>query len=112
MYAHNTDEQLEFDVRAFLQRRAPDYIADMKVQIVRGIFKKAHAILSKPMPKDLVHKLNTFPFNENGVEHPICVEDMEGSPEQKCPKWIADYCRGQNLRYTHPCFVHNVQHNK
>ena len=51
-----------------------------------------------------MHKLNTFPFNENGVEHPICVEDMEGSPEQKCPKWIADYCRGQNLRYTHPCW--------
>ena len=86
MYAHNIDEQLEFDVRAFLQRRAPDYIADMKVQIVRGIFKKAHAILSKPMPKDLVHKLNTFPFNENGVEHPIYVEDMEESSEQKCPK--------------------------
>jgi hypothetical protein len=104
MYAHNTDEQLESDVRAFLQRHARDYTADMKVQIVRGIFKKAHAILSKPMPKDLVHKLNTFPFNENGVEHPICVEDMEGSPEQKCPKWIANYCRGQNLRYTHPCW--------
>jgi hypothetical protein len=61
-------------------------------------------MLSKPIPKDLVHKLNTLPFKENGVEHLICVEDMEGSPEQKCPKWIANYCRGQNLRYTHPCW--------
>jgi len=45
-----------------------------------------------------------LPFKENGVEHLICVEDMEGSPEQKCPKWIANYCRGQNLRFTQPCW--------
>jgi len=31
-------------------------------------------------------------------------EDAHGSPEQKCPKWIAGYCRGQNLRFTHPCW--------
>merc|ERR1711865_724193 len=95
-----SDEQLESDVRAFLQRHAREYTTDMKVQIVRGVFKKAHAILSKPIPRDLVHRLNTLPFKENGVEHPICLEDMEGSPEQKCPKWIANYCRGQNLRFT------------
>jgi len=104
MHAHNTDEQLESDVRAFLLRHAREYVVDMKVQIVRGFFKKAHAILSKPIPKDLVHKLNRLPFKENGVEHLICVEDMEGSPEQKCPKWIANYCRGQNLRFTQPCW--------
>merc|ERR1711865_419031 len=104
MYAHNSDEQLDSDVRAFLQRHARPYVVDMKVQIVRGIFKKAHAMGSTPIPKDLVRKLNTLPFKENGVEHLICVEDMEGSPEQKCPKWIANYCRGQNLRYTHPCW--------
>jgi len=104
MYAHHSDEQLESDVRAFLQRHAGDYTAEMKVQIVRGFVKKAHAVLTKPIPKDLVHRLNTLPFKENGVEHRICVEDCEGSPEQKCPKWIANYCRGQNLRYTHPCW--------
>jgi len=104
MYAHNTDEQLESDVRAFLQRHAREYTGGMKVQIVRAHFKKAHAILSKPIPKDLVHKLNTLPFKENGVEHLICVEDMAGSPEQKCPKSIANYCRGQNLRFTQPCW--------
>jgi len=104
MYAHHSDAQLELDVRAFLRRYARAYTADMKVQIVRGHFKKAHAILTKPIPKDLVHRLNTLPFQENGIEHNICVEDMEGSPEQKCPKLVANYCRGQNLRYTQPCW--------
>jgi len=104
MYAHNSDEQLESDVRVFLGRHASDYTVDMKVQIVRGTFKKAHAVLSKPIPRDLVHQLNTFLFNENGVEHNICVEDAAGSPAQRCPKFIAKYCRGQNLRFTHPCW--------
>merc|ERR1719401_103089 len=65
---------------------------------------KAHAILSIPMPRELVHALNTLPFIEGGVERTICVEDAHGSPEQKCPKSIAGYCRGQNLRFTHPCW--------
>merc|ERR1719401_3288361 len=65
---------------------------------------KAHAILSIPMPRELVHALNTLPFTEGGVERTVCVEDAHGSPEQKCPKWIAGYCRGQNLRFTHPCW--------
>jgi len=104
MYAHHTDEQLESDVKAFLQRHARSYADGIKVQVVRGIFKKAHVVLTKPMPKDVVHQLNTVPFKEKGVEHNICIEDSEGSPEQKCPKWIANYCRGQNLRYTHPCW--------
>merc|ERR1712178_666267 len=93
----------------FLGTHASDYTADMKVQIVRGTFKKAHAVLSKPIPRELVHQLNTFPFNENGVEHRICVEDAAGSPEQKCPKFIAKYCRGQNLRFTHPCWCRHPQ---
>lgn len=104
MYAHNSDAQLEADVRAFIHRHAPDFASDMKVQIVRGTFKKAHVSLSAPMPRELVHQLNTFMFNENGKEHRICVEDAAGSPEQKCPKFIAKYCRGHNLRFTHPCW--------
>merc|ERR1719223_955549 len=109
MYAHNSDEQLERDVRAFLVSHASDYTVNMKVQIVRGTFKKAHAVLSKPIPRELVHQLNPFPFNENGMEHRICVEDAAGSPEQKCPKFIAKYCRGQNLRFTHPCYCWHPQ---
>jgi len=109
MYAHNSDEQLERDVRAFLVCHASDYTVNMKVQIVRGTFKKAHAVLSKPIPRELVHQLNTFPFNENGMEHRICVEDAAGSPAQRCPKFIAKYCRGQNLRFTHPCWCSHPQ---
>jgi len=104
MRAENSDQQLEADVRAFFARHAPDHTEGLKIQIVRGTFKKAHAILAKPMPKDLVHKLNKVAFIENGKERTLCVDDAHGSPEQKCPKFIAKYCRGQNLRYTHPCW--------
>jgi len=38
------------------------------------------------------------------VTRTICVDDGHGSPGQKCPKFIAGYCRGQNLRFTHPCW--------
>jgi len=54
-----------------------------------------------------VHKLNKVPFVEDGKSRTICVDDAHGSPEQKCPKFIAGYCRGQNLRFTHPCWCHH-----
>merc|ERR1712007_147386 len=51
------------------------------------------------------HKLNTLPFYENGKQRTVCVEDGHGSPNNpNCPRCIAGYCRGQNLRYTHPCW--------
>merc|ERR1712113_1864 len=56
------------------------------------------------MKRELVHQLNRLPFVEDGKERTVCVEDSHGSPEQKCPKFIAGYCRGQNLRFTHPCW--------
>jgi len=40
---------------------------------------------------------------EGGKERLVCVEDKWGSLGRKCPGWIAGYCRGQNLRYIHPC---------
>jgi len=104
MHAHHSDEQLESDVRDFLRRHAPAHVEGLRVQIVKGFLKKAHAILAVPMPRDLVHRLNKLPFIENGTQRTICVEDSHGSPEQKCPKFIAGYCRGQNLRFTHPCW--------
>merc|ERR1712050_364714 len=76
----------------------------MKVQIVKGHFKKAHAILQTPVPREVVHRLNQLPFMESGKARTICVDDGHGSPEQACPKFIAGYCRGQNLRFTHPCW--------
>merc|ERR1712050_789943 len=75
-----------------------------KIQIVKGHFKKAHAILQTPIPRALVHQLNSAPFNERGTRRTICVEDAHGSPGQECPRFIAGFCRGQNLRFTHPCF--------
>merc|ERR1712110_343681 len=104
LHAHLSDEQLENDVRQFLRTHAPGHVEGLKVQVVQGHFKKAHAILAVPIPKDLVHRLNRLPFLEGGNKRTICVDDGHGSPEQKCPKWIAGYCRGQNLRFTHPCW--------
>jgi len=104
LHAHLSDESLDWDVRAFLGRHAPGHVAGLKVQIVKGTFKKAHAVLSVPMERELVHRLNKLPFVEDGQERTICVEDSHGSPEQKCPKFIAGYCRGHNLRFTHPCW--------
>lgn len=104
LHGHISDEQLAQDVRAFLGKHASAYVAGMKVQICSTHFKKAHAVLQKPMPRDVVHRLNTLPFKEDGHERRICIEDAHGSPEQKCPKAIAGYCRGQNLRFTHPCW--------
>jgi len=101
---HHPDEQLEADVRAFLSRHAPRHMEGLRVQIVRGTFKKAHAVLAVPMPRELVHRLNRLPFLEAGKERTVCVDDAHGSPGQRCPKWIAKYCRGQNLRHTHPCW--------
>jgi len=104
LHSHISDEQLAKDVRAFLGRHAPAHVAGSKVQIVKGTFKKAHVVLMVPMERKLVHHLNKLPFTEDGIERTVCVEDSHGSPEQKCPKFIAGYCRGQNLRFTHPCW--------
>merc|ERR1711862_339841 len=104
LHAHLPDEQLELDILSFLCKHASEYSEGMRIQIVKGHFKKAHVILSTPMPRDLVHSLNKLEFIEDGNSRTICVEDAHGSPEQKCPKWIAGYCRGQNLRFTHPCW--------
>lgn len=109
LHAHLHDEWLAEDVRKFITTHAPDYIDGMKVQIVKGKFKKAHAVLAIPMPREIVHRLNKLPFIENGKKRTVCVEDAHGSPEQSCPKWIAGYCRGQNLRYTHPCWCSHPQ---
>jgi len=104
LHAHLSDQQLTNDVRNFLNSHAPEHMEGLKVQVVKGNFKKAHAILKVPMPREVVHRLNRERFVEGGIQRTVCVEDAHGSPEQKCPKWIAGYCRGQNLRFTHPCW--------
>jgi len=105
LHAHLSDESLERDVRTFLRTHASAYCGKgFRLQIVRGKYKKAHVQLPCEMPRAVVHGLNKADFIEDGKTRTICVEDAHGSPEQKCPRWIAKYCRGQNLRFTHPCF--------
>merc|ERR1712048_1531253 len=104
LHGHFEDDALKLDVTRFFERHAAEYTEGMKIQIVKGHFKKAHAILEQPIPRELVHKLNSEPFIERGTRRTICVEDAHGSPGAKCPRYIAGYCRGQNLRHTHPCF--------
>jgi len=104
LHLHFSDEQLEKDIRAFFKTHARPYCTGLKVQIVSAHFKKAHIILERPVPREVVHKLNSAMFVENGTSRTICVDDGHGSPGQRCPKFIAGYCRGQNLRFTHPCW--------
>merc|ERR1711959_728805 len=104
LHAHLSDKSLEEDIRFFLTKHAPEYVEGLAIQIVKGHFKKAHTVLTRPIPCDLVQKLNRLPFVENGQARTICVDDGHGSRGQKCPKFIAGYCRGQNLRFTHPCW--------
>jgi len=104
LHMHFSDEQLEKDIREFFKKHARAYCTGLKVQIVSAHFKKAHIILEQPIPREVVHKLNSATFVENGTPRTICVDDGHGSPGQKCPKFIAGYCRGQNLRFTHPCW--------
>jgi len=109
LHGHLADESLEADVRRFLKKHAPDCVDGLTVQIVKGHFKKAHAMLQTPIPREIVHKLNRLPFVEDGMTRTICVDDGHGSPGQNCPKFIAGYCRGQNLRFTHPCWCRHPQ---
>jgi len=110
LHGHHSDEALKQDVEKFLQSNASEYVKGVKIQIVKGHFKKAHAILQTPMPRRVVKELNSAPFFERGSRRTICVEDGHGSPGQKCPRFIAGYCRGQNLRYTHPCYCDHQAH--
>lgn len=104
LHANLADGQLEADVKAFFAMHAADFVDGLRVHIASGKYKKAHVQLTKEVPRELVHRLNRVPFIEGGNSRTICVDDAHGSPEQSCPRWIAGYCRGQNLRYTHICW--------
>jgi hypothetical protein len=60
--------------------------------------------LENDIPREVVKGLNDQPFVAGGTSSRICIDDFYGSPVKECPKWIAGYCRGQNLRFTSPCF--------
>lgn len=103
MSPHIPEDELKEAVRSFLTRYAPGYPIQ-KLQILRTHFSKAHVFLTAEIPKQLVFELNDKPFVADNTTTRLCVEDFYGSPAKKCPKWIAGYCRGQNLRFTNPCW--------
>merc|ERR1712113_1029422 len=107
--AHVPDDTVKQGVLAFLSKYAPRCSAGAKVQILCTHFKKAHIFLQTPMPRDVVKRLNQETLQVGGEAMKVCVDDYHGSPEQKCPKWIAGYCRGQNLRFTQPCWCRHEQ---
>lgn len=104
LHATHSDDSLQEDVKKFFENHAKEYTAGIKVHIASGKYKKAHVTLPKAMPRDLVHALNKLPFVEGGQTRTITVDDAHGSPSQACPRWIAGYCRGRNLRFTHSCW--------
>lgn len=106
LHKHLSDAQLTVDVQAFLAEHAPGHIEGLKVRIAGGRNKKALATLTIPMPRQLVHKLNSEVFHEGGQERLVCVEDAHGSPEVRCFYSVGNrrFCRGQNLRHTNPCW--------
>jgi len=103
MSPHIPEDDLKKAVRSFLAKHAPHYPI-RKLQVLRTHFSKAHVFLEREMPREVVHKLNKESFVADNTASRLCVDSFYGSPEQKCPKWIAGYCRGQNLRFTNPCW--------
>lgn len=99
---HFSDKQLAADVHRFLAKHAAVPCPD--VRIVRGKFTQAKVSLSIPMKREAVRALNSQTFVECGVEQTVTVDDAHGSPHQRCPRSIAGYCRGRNLRFIDPCW--------
>lgn len=103
LHAHFSDHQLSADVRAFLAAHLVG-TASAKIRIVRGKFTQAKVSLVEAVPREVVHALNAQCFVECGSERTVTVDDAHGSPDQRCPRSIARYCRGQNLRFIDPCW--------
>jgi len=90
-------------VRAFLRAHGPA-MPEPAVRIVRGKFTQAKVALQQAISRTEVLALNSKPFVECGQERAITVDDAHGSPGQRCPRSVARYCRGQNLRFVDPCW--------
>jgi hypothetical protein len=76
---------------------AGEALVGVRVQIVRGKFTQAKVRLARPMSREQVLALNRSdlaePFEEAGVVRQITVDDAHGSPGQRCPRTIANFCR-------------------
>lgn len=98
------DAQLEASVRRFLEAHGDRGVSVARLQVVRGKFTQAKAQLRQPVPKQLVVEMNSARFEEDGAERTVTVDDAHGSPGQRCPRTVAGYCRGRNLRFVDPCW--------
>jgi len=104
LHPQHSDEQLESDIDKFLKEHLPTEHRGFQLCIVRGKYTQAKARLQAPLAQAIVQKLNHLPFIEAGVKRTITVDDSHGSPGQRCPRAVAQYCRGRNLRFVDPCW--------
>lgn len=105
LHPQHPDEELEKDLRNFLKEHLPsEHMDQLQLAIVRGKYTQAKVRLPAPLPRELIQELNHLPFVEAGLERTIAVDDAHGSPGQRCPRAVAQYCRGRNLRFTDPCW--------
>jgi hypothetical protein len=105
LHPQHADGKLEEDVRNFLKEHlSSEHMDQLQLAIVRGKYTQAKVRVHAPLPRELIQQLNHSPFVEAGLERTIAVDDAHGSPGQRCPRAVAQYCRGRNLRFIDPCW--------
>merc|ERR1712048_583743 len=112
LHMHVPDAKLKENVLGFLRKHAAAWVKTTpKIQMASTHFKKAHVFLDKsnPLTREQVYSLNKADFIEGGTPRTVCVEDMNGSRGNPCRRFVAGYCRGQNLRFTRPCWCKHPQ---
>merc|ERR1712048_114909 len=112
LHMHVPDAKLKENVLGFLRKHAAAWVKTTpKIQMASTHFKKAHVFLDplNPIPREVAYRLNQSEFIEGGTRRTVCVEDMNGSRGNPCRRFVAGYCRGQNLRFTRPCWCKHPQ---
>lgn len=109
LHPQHSDQQLEDALTQFLEVHLPaEYAGKWQLGIVRGKYTQAKVLLQAPLACELVRKLNELPFVEAGLKRTITVDDAHGSPGQRCPRQVAQFCRGRNLRFVDPCWCDHL----
>lgn len=105
LHPQHSDRQLEQNIDKFLSDNLPSkYMNQWQICIVRGKYTQAKVRLQTQLPQALVKNLNEVPFIEAGSKRTITVDDSHGSRGTRCPRSIAQFCRGSNLRFVDPCW--------
>ena len=98
---------LKADLLRFLEANVPQAFGTGKgpqVHIVEGKFTQAKVRLPVPVSQELVRRLCSLPFTEDGEVRTVTVDDVYGSHGVRCTRAVAQYCRGRNLSFTYPCW--------